>query len=515
MRTKPFLKWVGGKTQIMDELFKRFPTRMEAYTELFLGGGSVLIELLNCLDENSARVSRIVANDYNSVLVETYKIIKENPEKLIEDLEYLVSLYEKCSEVTKRKPRERIVLDANDTYETASSKSHEYFYYFCRERYNKDSVMKSALFIFLNKTCFRGVFRESKTGFNVPFGHYKNPKIFSKENILGLSKQFNKYSVEFTNRSFEEFNSFEEGDFIYLDPPYYPLNETSFTDYTTGGFDKHEELVQICSLIHSKNARFVHSNSYCEYNTDKYSSFKVEKILCKRSIHSKNPGNKVYEVIISNQIESKHTVVSKEATDTSALKIAEAYKKRIFKVDPFKNPLFLKWIFQDDIFICRNKKKIEEFKKLEKSFGNRMNRRYFEQVNDVKQWTTRLGENLVKYALRKLGHNVRKPRKINGFKPDWEDENYIYEVKTRSFSIDGTAGEKILGTPFKYAEIPKLYGKPLKIVLVGRQEKEAIDKFGIFEPTGNRKLMIDLWKEMGIEFVKFTDMVNEILTEVY
>ena len=125
-----------------------------------------------------------------------------------------------------------------------------------------------------------------------------------------------------------------------------------------------------------------------------------------------------------------------------------------------------------------------------------------------KVWSSSLGELIVKNILELNGEKVWRPKTIEGCRPDWETEESIYEVKTRNWTTTGTVGEKILGVPYKYANVPQLYNKPLKIVLVGYQEYEATVKFNIFNPTKQRQAQIDLWKTQGIEFLKCSELLD-------
>tara|TARA_B100000795_G_scaffold62828_1_gene42337 strand:- start:711 stop:1292 length:582 start_codon:yes stop_codon:yes gene_type:complete len=146
----------------------------------------------------------------------------------------------------------------------------------------------------------------------------------------------------------------------------------------------------------------------------------------------------------------------------------------------------------------------------EKKWGNQIIGRGPE--NHTSQWTTILGESIVAEVLSSQGHTVYRPKNMNGYKPDWEIENAIIEVKTRSWTTSGTAGEKVFGVPYKYAEIPKLYGKPLKIVCVAYQECELMHgKTRVFgdDISTEKKEMLAFWKERNIEFVKFSDIINK------
>tara|TARA_B100000424_G_C22860232_1_gene458495 strand:+ start:254 stop:799 length:546 start_codon:yes stop_codon:yes gene_type:complete len=139
--------------------------------------------------------------------------------------------------------------------------------------------------------------------------------------------------------------------------------------------------------------------------------------------------------------------------------------------------------------------------KLEKIWGNKMT-----GGKKTNQWTTKLGEYIVKRTLELKGNKVRRPKCINGYKPDWETDEYIYEVKTRNWTTSGTAGEKVYGVPFKYSDIPRLYGKPLKIVCVAYQEEEMNNKIFSNKISIEKKMMKKIWSEMDITFEKFSQL---------
>lgn len=299
---RPCLKWVGGKTQIMENVFKLFPTEINNYYECFVGGGSVFLELLKRIECEQIKLNgNIVINDFNSALIDMYQLIKNDVVSLMEKLDEIMENYSKSSmkEYEKRhKPK------ITDNIEDMVNESKMYVYYYYRNLYRTttDSVIKSALLIFLNKTCFRGVYREGPNGFNVPFGNNKNPSIYNKEQLQTLNKVFNKYNVCFVNKSFEDvIMKYKEGDFVYFDPPYFPLNEKSFTAYKKEGFaDKHDVLVQLCDTLDNNNIKFLHSNSYCMFNLENYGCFNYERLLCKRLINSKRPSDTDYEMLIYN-----------------------------------------------------------------------------------------------------------------------------------------------------------------------------------------------------------------------
>ena len=149
----------------------------------------------------------------------------------------------------------------------------------------------------------------------------------------------------------------------------------------------------------------------------------------------------------------------------------------------------------------------DEARNEEKTWGNTM----IGQVSNG-NWTTLLGENLVHDVLVLLGEHPRRPKRMDGYQPDWETDNYIYEVKTRNWTTSGTAGEKVYGVPYKYSEIPNLYGKPLRIVCVGYQEWELANGttriFG--DVPDNKRMMLDWWESIGISYVKFSDLVSKL-----
>jgi DNA adenine methylase len=305
MKVKPILKWVGGKTQIIDKLMSKFPKEINNYHEPFLGGGSVLLALLAQVKDGTIRVrGTISAYDLNEPLINVYLNIQSYHNELYDNLQTLIRHYNECPTdgPVNRKP--------NNIDEGKQSK--ESFYYWMRSEYNKmtpeykNNILGSAMFIFMNKTCFRGVFRVGPNGFNVPYGHPKNPEIINREHLNEIHTLIQ--GVVFECRDFAaslDPASISEGDFIYLDPPYAPETETSFVGYTATGFDleKHEALFRICKSIGTK-AKFVMSNADVKlvrdhFTGDKYS---IESILCKRAINSKNPEAKTMEVLIAGGV---------------------------------------------------------------------------------------------------------------------------------------------------------------------------------------------------------------------
>ena len=304
--TKPFIKWVGGKTQIIDKISNKFPTEINNYREAFLGGGSVLLALLSYVKCGAIKVNgNIYAYDANEPLINIYKNIQTRHIELYDALQTIIRDFSDSgdSEKTNRKPEN--ILEAKV--------SKENYYYWIRSRYNKlcleekKDILGSAMFIFLNKTCFRGLFRVGPNGFNVPYGHYKNPEIINKGHLEELHNLIQ--GVIFKCCDFTiSLKGIEPNDFVYLDPPYAPEKATSFVGYSEKGFgiECHNNLF---TLIHNltepkelKVPKVLLSNADVPLVRDNFTSeqYVISQILCKRSINSKNPDAKTNEVIISN-----------------------------------------------------------------------------------------------------------------------------------------------------------------------------------------------------------------------
>lgn len=297
---KPFLKWVGGKTQIIDEVMALFPKQIHNYYEPFLGGGSVLLALLS---NESIRVSgHIYASDINPNLIAIYKNIQQRPEELIAEVKRLADEYGKCNgSIINRTP---------SSIEEAMS-SPESYYFWIRGRFNamtrdkenttmRESVQASAMMLFLNKTCFRGLYREGPKGFNVPFGNYKNPSIIDETHIRNVSALIR--DVIFVCQPYiDSLAHITKQDFVYLDPPYAPESSTSFVAYTASGFslDDHKILFSMCDKI---EAQILMSNADVELVNNSFTEPKyIKKIIsCKRAINSRAPDSRTNELLIMN-----------------------------------------------------------------------------------------------------------------------------------------------------------------------------------------------------------------------
>lgn len=274
-KPKPFIKWAGGKSQLVNQYKPYFPKRFETYFEPFIGGGIILFSL---------NPNKAIINDINKNLILTYKVVKEKPIELIDTLSKMQAIFNK-KDFSQRKD----------------------YYYEIREKYNTISggdIRKAALFIFLNKTCYNGMYRENSKGkFNVPFGRYKNPKIVDKENIIKVSKMLE--NVEILCGSFEEsLSEVKKGDFIYLDPPYHPINQTSnFTSYNEGGFneDDQKKLRNVFLKLDKTGALVMLSNSYTKFIDRLYKGYRKEIVLANRAINCKASGRgKIKEYLILN-----------------------------------------------------------------------------------------------------------------------------------------------------------------------------------------------------------------------
>lgn len=293
---KPFLKWVGGKTQIIEHILSRIPKEMNNYHEVFLGGGSVLLAVCSLREQNKITIkNKIYASDINTDLINVYRNIQSHMEELYEYIEFYKKEYDGLSgNVINRNPQ--------NIEEAKSSK--ESYYYWIRNKYNtmdKDTVECSALFIFINKTCFRGMYREGPKGYNVPYGHYKKTPSFVSKSELEKIRHLIK-DVTFRNDSFEQsMKNIKKGDFVYIDPPYAPENPTSFVKYVAGGFnlDTHHTLFETIKEL--KGVKFAMSNAKVPLVLDSFKEYKCLDILARRAIHSKNPASTTTEVIIYNE----------------------------------------------------------------------------------------------------------------------------------------------------------------------------------------------------------------------
>ena len=292
---RPLLKWVGGKSKLLGKIHEIIPKNMQNYHEPFVGGGSVLFSLLHRKQTGVISVrGGIYAYDKNPVLIAFYKLVQTNAETFYNTIDGIVNTY---NNIEIHKGSRKLT-----TNEEALLSKESYFYWM-RMRYNTLQICeeKCALFLILNKTCFRGLFRESSSGFNVPFGNYKSPINITRQHFLNISSLIQ--DVHFIESDCSDvFHKVCENDFVYLDPPYAPENNTSFVSYNKDGFgiDQHKKLFN--NIKEMKGAGFLLSNSDTaivnEYFTDE--QFNVEVVNVRRAINSKNPESMAREVLINN-----------------------------------------------------------------------------------------------------------------------------------------------------------------------------------------------------------------------
>ncbi len=280
---KPFLKWVGGKTKLLAEIEKNFPKNLRnkkfSYVEPFLGGGAVFFYLMQNFNIEKAHL-----NDLNEKLINTYIDVRDNHLELIEKLKKLEFNY---NETPKKKE----------------------FFLKKREEFNtpEKSTQKSALFIFLNKTGFNGMYRENSKGeYNIPFGQMKSPIICNENLLRNVNKLLKDKEVVFSSKSFDKVLLDEKEAFYYLDPPYRPTSKTSsFTDYTKSSFDDKTQLAlkEYCDKIDESGSYFIQSNSYSNdgFFQSLYQNRKINNLKVMRTISAKGKKRKqVSEILIKN-----------------------------------------------------------------------------------------------------------------------------------------------------------------------------------------------------------------------
>lgn len=288
---KPFLKWAGGKTQLLSEISQKLPQKKEAnfiYLEPFLGSGAVLFWVLNTYPN----VQRVFVNDLNKDLINSYKIVKFDVENLIQKLKIFQSEF----------------------HTLLTTEEKKIYFYEKRSLFNNrasTAMEQAALLIFLNRTCFNGLYRVNKKNeFNVPMGSYKCPKICDEDNLRNVSKALENVSI--LCGDFKETAKFaNEQAIFYLDPPYKPVSNTSnFNSYAAIDFNDVEQrrLKSFCDVLTQKGAKWILSNSDVKTADNKndffdelYTNYKIERVLAKRNINSKaNRRGIVTELLISN-----------------------------------------------------------------------------------------------------------------------------------------------------------------------------------------------------------------------
>lgn len=268
----PIVKWAGGKRQLLPILQQFIPSSFDAYYEPFLGGAAVLLAL---------KPKVAIVNDSNCELMTAYRVIKDDVNALIDDLT--------CHQNNKEYYYHLRGLDRDpNSYATLSD------------------VKKASRFLYLNKTCFNGLFRVNKSGqFNSPFGRYKKPNIINETRLRALNAYLNKANVTLLTGSFESaLTKIKKDAFVYFDPPYDPVSETAkFTGYTATGFDREWQirLKQLCDELNGSGIKFLLSNSPTPFIVELYKEYKIENINAKRNLNANaDTRNMMGEVLIRN-----------------------------------------------------------------------------------------------------------------------------------------------------------------------------------------------------------------------
>ena len=305
---KPLIKYVGGKTQILKEVLERFPSSLTGdYYEPFVGGGSVLFAFL---ENNPGFKGAVVAADLNARLISFYKNVQERVDLVLAELKVIVDTYNAIKTVKG----DDLNVNAKKPENVGESLgSQEAYYYWMRIRYNtlggtpeEEGPLGAALFLFLNKTCFRGIHRCGPHGFNVPFGNYKNPAIYDEAHMRAVAALLAR--VTFRCCDFVAcVADAKVGDFVYMDPPYVPEEETSFVGYNMDGFGEsdHERFFVCCEKLVEKNVGWLMSNSDMVVVKNRFpeeKNFVTGTVSCRRSVNAKEPGSRANEVLIEFRV---------------------------------------------------------------------------------------------------------------------------------------------------------------------------------------------------------------------
>lgn len=307
-KAKPFIKWVGGKGQLIEQLEAQLPAdfgnwKNVTYIEPFVGGGAMLFHML----QQYPNIKHAVINDINQELITCYKTVRDYPNQLIESLNNIENTYLNLQTIDERK---QFFMSVRDQYNDK----------------NQDPVENTTKFIFLNKTCFNGLYRVNKKGFfNVPFGKYTNPTICDPDTIRKDSELLQQ--VEILTGDFEDTFAYADGKTLfYFDPPYRPLSDTSsFNDYTKESFNDNAQirLKEYCDKINSAGFNFMLSNSDCKNKNEDdnffdtlYSAYQIERVWASRSVNSNpNKRGKLTEILVHNYKETKGNM-QKNALET-------------------------------------------------------------------------------------------------------------------------------------------------------------------------------------------------------
>lgn len=275
---KPFLKWAGGKTQLLSQLSRYFPAKFDGYHEPFVGSAAVFFHLYNLKQrgELNARMKRVSLTDSNEDLVICYRAVRDGVDGVIGWL-------------TEHK----------------ANHNTRYFYKIrAQNTRNMGDVEQAARLIYLNKTCFNGLYRvNSKGQFNVPVGRYKNPGIFDPDDLRAASHALEDVTIEVADFR-DVLKRVRKGDFVYFDPPYYPVSKTSsFTGYTQKAFGKfeHESLALVFKALHERGCSVMLNNSWTDFTRRLYTPYKRVELKANRAINSKGDRRgKISEMVVLN-----------------------------------------------------------------------------------------------------------------------------------------------------------------------------------------------------------------------
>lgn len=284
-KPEPFIKWVGGKRNLIDRIVENMPQSFENYYEPFVGGGALFFSL-------SDRIKKATISDRNIELMISYKVIQKHPKELIE----LLKLHK--------------------------AKNSDSYYYEIRDKVLDDPIETAARFIYLNKTCYNGLYRVNNKGvFNVPVGKYDNPPIFDETNIMACSKALKDTTILYGD--FEQIEPSKD-DFVYFDPPYHPTTEASFTKYTKEDFSEKEQirLRDFIVSLTKKDVKVMLSNSKTDFIQNLYSAKQFCKVSvdASRMINCKSDQrNRVEEFLITNYALIVKQLILDETRNTSQL----------------------------------------------------------------------------------------------------------------------------------------------------------------------------------------------------
>lgn len=299
---KPFLKWAGGKGQLLEKFNEFYPDELKSgkiknYFEPFLGGGAVFLNIVQHFE-----IENVTLYDINKDLILTWKVVQQNVNELCDALHKIQNKYHKLSDEERKKMYYQTRSEFNDKKQKIN-----YF------KYSHQWIVHAATVIFLNKTCFNGLFRfNSKGEFNVPMGSYKNPKILDAENLQLVSDLLLKSTIKLADFKEVE-NDLLTDSFVYFDPPYRPLNLTSsFTAYNKTVFnDEHQkELAMVFKRNHLKGVKQMLSNSDPKntnpddiFFDDLYKNFNISRVPARRTINSNaKKRNAINEIIVTNYL---------------------------------------------------------------------------------------------------------------------------------------------------------------------------------------------------------------------